>query len=99
MEIDPKTGLPIEAMSWDDLAKADQKITIIAEKRRYGKVTTIVSGFDNGVDLKGIARSLKEALACGGTVKDGVIELQGDHLRQVKNVLIRLGFSEDSIND
>lgn len=99
MQIDPRTGLPIEALTWDDLAKSEQNITISSEKRRYGKVITLVSGLDKSVDIKATAKTLKEQLACGGTVKDGVIELQGDHKRQVKPVLIKMGFSPESISD
>ena len=99
MEIDPRTGLPVDAIAWEDLARSEQKITVRTEKRRYGKSITVVSGFDKGIDIKATAKALKEALACGGTVKDGNIELQGDHKKQVKPVLAKLGFSEDSIDD
>jgi len=99
MEIDPKTGLPVEAITWEDLAKSEQRITVSTVSRRYGKITTLVSGFDKSIELKQTARELKEALACGGTVKDGVIELQGNHLKNVKRVLIKLGFPEESISD
>ena len=99
MEIDPKTGLPVEAITWEDLAKSEQRITVSTVSRRYGKITTLVSGFDKSIELKQTARELKESLACGGTVKDGVIELQGNHLKNVKRVLIKLGFPEESISD
>ena len=99
MHIDPRTGLPVEAMAWEDLAKSEQKITVYTEKRRYGKYITLVSGFDKGVDIKSTARALKEGLACGGTIKDGVIELQGNHLKQVRNILVKEGFPEDSISE
>ena len=99
MEIDPITGLPVEAIAWEDLAKSEQKISVRTVKRRYGKVITLVSGFDNSIDIKGTAKSLKAALACGGTVKDGVVELQGNHKKQVKPILVKLGFSEDSVDD
>ncbi len=99
MEIDPRTGLPVDAIAWEDLARSEQKITVRTEKRRYGKNITVVSGFDKGIDIKGTAKALKESLACGGTVKDGNIELQGDHKKQVRPILVRLGFSEDSIDD
>ena len=99
MEIDPKTGLPIEAIAWEDLAKSEQKITITTEKRIYGKIITVLAGFDKGVDIKATAKALKEKLACGGTVKGGKIELQGDHKKQVKVVLVRLGFPEESITN
>ena len=99
MEIDPKTGLPVEAIAWEDLTKSEQKITVTTEKRRYGKVITIVSGFDKSIDIKATAKTLREGLACGGTIKDGKIELQGDHKKQVKLILVKLGFPESSISD
>ena len=99
MDIDPRFGLPNQADMLEEIAKGEQKITISTVSRRYGKITTLVSGFDKNLDIKATAKSLKEELACGGTVKDGVIELQGNHKKNVKNVLIRMGFSPESISD
>ena len=99
MEIDPTTGLPVEAIAWEDLAKSEQSVKVTTERRRYGKVITVVSGFDKGIDIKATAKALKAELACGGTVKDGTIELQGNHKKQVKPLLVKLGFSEDSISN
>jgi translation initiation factor 1 len=84
---------------FEEIAKSDQKITISTVARRYGKITTLVSGFDNSVDIKTIAKQLKEKLACGGTVKEHVVELQGNHRKQVKPILTSLGFAEGSISD
>lgn len=92
-------GLPTEADVFEEIAKSEQKINITTAKRRYGKVITIISGFDKQLDIKAIAKSLKEKLACGGTVKDNTIELQGDHRKQVKPILVNLGFPEESISD
>ena len=99
MEIDPRTGLPVTAIAWEDLAKGEQMIKVATEKRRYGKVTTLVSGFDKSIDLKATAKSLKEGLACGGTIREQTIELQGDHRKHVRPILVKLGFSNDSIED
>ena len=99
MEIDPKTGLPIQAIEWEDLAKSSQKIKITTDKKRYGKIVTIVSGFDKGIDVKKTAKALKNELACGGTYKDNTIELQGDHTKKIKPALVKLGFEEDSIEE
>lgn len=96
MDIDPKTGLPIEAFNWEDIAKTEQRIHVSTEKKRFGKLMTIVKGFQD-VELKTIAKSLKQELACGGTVKDNAIELQGDHSRNVKAALKKLGFNEETI--
>lgn len=99
MEIDPRTGLPVSTIAWEDLARSEQKIKVTTEKRRYGKVTTLVSGFDKAIDLKATAKSLKEGLACGGTIRDRVIELQGDHRKQVRQILVKQGFSDETIED
>lgn len=47
---------------------------------------------------KDIASKLKKKLACGGTYKEGRIELQGDHIRRIKDLLVELGFPESKIN-
>src|SRR3989338_11387406 len=98
-DIDPNFGLPTGNDVFEEIAKGEQKIVVSTVARRYGKITTLVSGFDKSVDIKGTAKNLKETLACGGTVKDNIIELQGNHKKQVKPILIKLGFSEDSISD
>ena len=97
MDIDPKFGLPNETDVLEEIAKGRQKINVTTTARRYGKIITLVSGFDKSVDIKSIAKSLKEELACGGTVKGGIIELQGDHKRRVKEELIKLGFPMETI--
>lgn len=99
MEIDPRTGLPVEAITWEDLAKSEQKITVSTVSRRYGKIITLVSGFDKSIDLKQTAKALKESLACGGTVKDNIIELQGNHQKHARRILVKLGFPDESISD
>jgi translation initiation factor 1 len=47
--------------------------------------------------VKEITSQLKQKLACGGTFKKGHIELQGDHRAKIKELLVRLGYSEDLI--
>jgi len=100
MEICPKCGLPKQACVCEQIVKSSQKIKVTLEKKRYGKITTLISGFENGIDVKKIAKDLKNELACGGTfdAKNGTVELQGDHSKKIKDVLIRLGFDAESIN-
>lgn len=98
MDIDPRLGLPSQEV-FKEIAKGEQKIVVSTVPRRYGKLITLVTGFDNDFDIKGTAKVLKEKLACGGTVKNGAIELQGNHKKQVKAILIGIGFPEDSISD
>ena len=57
-------------------------------KGRKGKGVTLISGFElNEVDLKALAKILKALCGSGGTVKNGVIEVQGDHRDQIKQEL------------
>jgi len=97
MDICPKCGLPLQACVCKEIAKTEQRIKIETEKRRYGKVITLVTGLSKDVDMKDIAKKLKSELACGGTIKNSIIELQGDHLKKVKPMLVKLGFPEDTI--
>lgn len=99
MEICPKCGLPKQACVCEQIVKSSQKIRVTTDKKRYGKIVTVVTGFDSAVDVKKIARALKNELACGGTYKNDIIELQGDHSKKIKSLLINLGFDEDSISE
>ena len=96
MDIDPLSGLPTAVSDWEDLAKTQQEIKVKTERRRFGKMNTIVTGLD-GVDIKDIAKKLKAKLACGGTVKDKQIELQGNHKEKVKEALVGIGFEKSQI--
>lgn len=96
MDICPKCGLPLQACVCEEIAKTEQRMHVQTEKKRFGKLITVISGFQ-GVDLKATAKSLKQALACGGTVKGNTVELQGDHTKTVKKALAKLGFPEDTI--
>ena len=99
MDICPKCGLPIQACVCGEIAKTQQKIDVKTERRRFGKVNTLISGFDDGVDIKDIAKKLKMKRACGGTVKNKVIELQGNHKGRIKPILVDLGFDGENINE
>lgn len=97
-EICPKCGLNKEICVCETIAKEEQRIKITTTKRRFGKVTTLVNGIDQKeINLKDLTKKLKSKLACGGTVKGGTIELQGNHVNNVKQELIKLGFAEETI--
>ena len=40
---------------------------------------TAIVGLDEELNLKKILRAMKRSMSCNGTVKDGIIQLQGDH--------------------
>lgn len=97
MEICPRCGLPEPACICEQMQKSSQRIRVTTDKKRYGKIVTVVTGFDSSIDVKKVAKQMKNELACGGTAKDGVIELQGDHTKKAKSILVKLGFDEESI--
>ncbi|HIP84943.1 MAG TPA: stress response translation initiation inhibitor YciH [Methanothermococcus okinawensis] len=97
-EICPRCGLPKELCVCEEIAKEEQKIKIYVTKRRFGKLMTIIEGIDAElIDIKDLAKKLKDFCACGGTVKKDSIELQGDQRKRVEEALVKMGFSRDTI--
>ena len=63
-------------------------------KGRGGKTVTAVSGVPLGGEaLRSLAKDLKRRCGTGGTTKDGVIEIQGDHREAIVAELSRRGFT------
>ena len=61
-------------------------------KGRGGKTVTIVKGVAlDALALAALGKQLRSACGSGGTVKDGVIEIQGDHCDLVMATLKKLG--------
>ncbi|MGB1697452.1 MAG: stress response translation initiation inhibitor YciH [Thermoplasmatota archaeon] len=89
-------GLPDELQDFDSMdaiAMEQLELRITTDTRRYGKVMTIVSGIDDpSIDKKKLLTNLKSKCACGGAIKDGHVELQGEHTRKVQKTLEDMGF-------
>jgi len=96
-DINPNSGIEDELDISDSLARAEQKIKVKIDSRSYNKEMTVVEGLGDDIDLSELASSLKSKLACGGTAKDGHIELQGDHTRRIAEVLEEEGFDRENI--
>jgi translation initiation factor 1 len=75
-------------------APADGFVRVACEKKgRGGKAVTVVRGVAlEAAALDALGKSLKAACGSGGTVKDGVIEVQGDHRAKVAALLQAQGW-------
>ena len=59
---------------------------------RKGKGVTTIAGVElNDSELKTLAKQLKKLCGTGGSVKNHIIEIQGDHREKIKSELERLG--------
>ena len=93
-----KCGLPDDLCACGELDKEEARIVIRLETRRFSKTSTIIEGINpKQSDMPKIVKELKSSLACGGTVKEGFILLQGDHRDDVKVYLVKKGFNEQAI--
>ncbi|MBT3390885.1 MAG: stress response translation initiation inhibitor YciH [Chloroflexi bacterium] len=62
-------------------------------KGRGGKTVTLVKNLMlSEKDLKALAKKLKQACGTGGTIKAGVIEIQGEHRQKISDALKKLGY-------
>jgi translation initiation factor 1 len=94
MEICDKCGLPTDLCICREIAKEQQLVKVYTLRKKFGKIVTFVEGIDEKeVDLKALSKELKSKFACGGTVKDGCIRLQGNNKESVKKTLREMGYT------
>ncbi len=85
-------GLPQELCICEDMSKSSTEIDVYTEERKFNDVT-IASGFDvNNTNIDELSSELKSKFACGGTIQDDKIELQGDHYNVLSKTLEEKGF-------
>ncbi len=67
-------------------------IVRLDRKGRGGKSVTVIEGLQLSVnECEKLLKQLKAKLGAGGTVKDGLIEIQGDHCGAIMDELVRIG--------
>ena len=78
----------------ETLPISDQKLYVsIDRKNRGGKEVTLVEGFvGSDSDLKELGKLLKSKCGVGGTVKNEIINIQGNHRDKVMDLLSNMGY-------
>lgn len=62
-------------------------------KRRAGKTVTVISGLRHDpATLEKLLKTLKQQCGAGGALKDGELEIQGDHRERVAAALTAMGY-------
>jgi translation initiation factor 1 len=76
------------------LPPAQQTVYLHRESSgRGGKAVTLVKNLALSVeDLKALAKKLKQECGTGGTIKEGMIEIQGEQRQRIAAVLQELGY-------
>ena len=93
----PKCGWPADRCACSKApaaARKDQRVRVSrSSSGRAGKTVTLVAGLEENEESLGfLAKKLKARCGAGGTVKNGVIEIQGDHVETVLSVLSSEGY-------
>jgi translation initiation factor 1 len=75
------------------VAPEKQIATLRLEKRKEGKIVTVICGLtDVANDLPDVLTKLKNACGAGGTIEGDLLEIQGDHLRRIREQLTQMGY-------
>ncbi|MHA1109818.1 MAG: stress response translation initiation inhibitor YciH [Promethearchaeota archaeon] len=93
----PKCSLPQDLCVCESLSQENQRITISNDKRKWGRVVTVVTFNGEMPDLKKMLKKAKTYCASGGTVRDNQIEIQGEHKNKVRRLLIKEGIPVENI--
>jgi translation initiation factor 1 len=91
----PRCGrYPCRCPKPKSLPPQQQTARIFRERKgRGGKTVTVIRDLQlTPQDLKALGKQLKTLCGSGGTVKDGHIEVQGDHREKIADELQRLGY-------
>ena len=96
MNIDAKRRALAGALKPPPDAAAKRAAPVRVERQvagRGGKGVSVITGLPlPPAELEALATRLKKTCGCGGTVRNGPIEIQGDHRDRLVDELIRLGY-------
>ncbi len=75
------------------LPPAEQVERVAVEKRKKGKVVTVIRGLPAASnDLPALLSRLKSQCGAGGTIQEDCLEIQREHVERIRGALSRLGY-------
>ncbi len=85
-----------EAIPVSEEAKAKMRLYVLRDKKqRGGKQVTLVEGFEGSEEaMQELHATLKSLCSAGGSLKDGEMMIQGNHVQKVINFLIKSGYKQ-----
>lgn len=95
----PKCGRPVDLCRCNEIKKTavrgDGTVRVGRQtKGRKGAGVSVITGLPlNEKELKALAKKLKKKVGSGGTVRDGTIEIQGEHRDRLVEELKKLGYA------
>ncbi len=91
---DPDYKPAQEEKQTDMIPPGKQVLRVWLERGRGGKESTVIKGFEGSDEaLSELARVIKNKCAAGGSAKDGIIIVQGDHRDKVLKLLTDAGYT------
>ena len=82
-----------ESNEQETVSANQQTLYVALERLKGGKVATIISNFYGSEnDLEALGKKLKNKCGSGGTVKDGIILIQGEQREKVIALLSAIGY-------
>jgi translation initiation factor 1 len=75
------------------IAPGSQVVRLSVEKRKKGKIVTVIRGLAaQGNDLPALLSRLKSDCGAGGAIQDDCLEVQGSHIERISTALRELGY-------
>jgi translation initiation factor 1 len=75
------------------LPPSQQRVKVRRDRRKHKRVVTVIWGLSpEESDLKTLLSQLKSKCGAGGAIEDASIEIQGDHVQRVSDLLKQIGY-------